>query len=131
MIIASIIIILLLVGYIGAGYKDGLVQTLGRLIGAVAGFVLARSWSASIAFIFNYFLPEGWGNLAAFVAIFFIVNRLVGFLFHIIEGPLKILSFIPLIKNLNSLLGAAIGIFEGIVMLGGSIWILTTFKLLP
>ena len=129
--LVNIILILLVLGFVGAGWKDGAIQTAGRVIGAVLGFILARSWSMSVAFIFQILLPASWARLAAFLVIFGFVTRLVGFVFKIAEGVFKIISIIPFIKSINSLLGAIAGLIEGIVFLGGAIWIVQNFSLFP
>lgn len=127
----SIILIVALLGFIGAGWKDGFIHTLGGLIGAVIGFAIARSLSISIAFIFAIFLPSDWARFVAFLLIFGIVTWIVGFVFKLAEGAFKIISFIPFLKSINNLLGAILGIFEGIIFMGGCIWIIENFSIIP
>lgn len=129
--LVNVILILLLLGFIGTGWKDGAIQTLGRVVGAVIGFLVARSWSIGLAALFEIVLPSGWARLAAFLVVFLFITRIVGFIFKLADGAFKILSFIPFVKPLNSLLGAIVGIVEGFVVLGGSIWIVQNFTLLP
>jgi uncharacterized membrane protein required for colicin V production len=125
----DIILVVILLGYIGQGWKDGFIHTAGRVVGAVLGFILARSWSLSIAFIFQILLPAGWARFIAFIAIFILVNRLVGWAFKLAESAFKIISFIPFLKSINNLLGAILGIFEGFIILGGCIWVIENFDL--
>jgi uncharacterized membrane protein required for colicin V production len=127
----NLLLIIAVLGFIGTGYKDGFVHTVGRLVGAVIGFVLARSFSISAASILAGILPSGWARFVAFAIIFIIVTEIVGFIFKLADGAFKILSIIPFLKTINNILGAILGIFEGIVLVGGTIWVLTNFNLVP
>jgi uncharacterized membrane protein required for colicin V production len=128
--ILDLILILILLGFVGQGWKDGFIHTAGRVIGAALGFVLARSWSLSIAFIFQILLPSGWARFVAFVVVFVLVNRLVGWIFRLADSAFKIISFIPFIKSVNNLLGAIMGIVEGFILVGGCIWVIENFDLI-
>jgi uncharacterized membrane protein required for colicin V production len=129
--VINIGILLLLIGYLSAGYKDGFVHTLGRLVGSVAGFLIARTWSISVSFLVGILLPSGWARFITFLIIFVMVNRVIGFVFHILEGPLRIVTFIPFLKSINNLLGSVVGFVEGVIMLGGVIWVIGNFDLFP
>jgi uncharacterized membrane protein required for colicin V production len=127
----NILLLVAVLGFIGTGYKDGFVHTAGRLVGAVIGFVLARSFSISAGSFLAGLLPSGWARFVAFAIIFIIVTEIVGFIFKLADGAFKILSIIPFLKTINNILGALLGIFEGIVLVGGTIWVLTNFDLIP
>ena len=131
MLLTNIIVVLLLIGFVGAGMKDGFIQTLGRLVGAVIGFIAARLWFVSVSAIIAPFMPSGWARLVAFIVIFIVITRLVGFAFKLVDGMYKILSFLPFLKSINSLLGALLGLLEGFILLGGAIYLIVTFKLVP
>ncbi|MBU1348953.1 CvpA family protein [Patescibacteria group bacterium] len=128
--LVELILILILLGHIGQGWKDGLIHTTGRVVGAVIGFIIARSWSISISFIFAILLPSGWARFVAFIVIFVVVNRLIGWAFKLADGVFKILSILPFVKSINGLLGAILGFLEGIIILGGIIWIVRNFDLI-
>lgn len=131
MLILNILLIVALLGFVGAGMKDGFVHTLGRLVGAVVGFLVARTWSISLGSFLSVFLPSGWARFVAFIIIFMIVTRLVGFLFKLADGAFRLLSVIPFLKTINNFLGALLGIVEGVIIIGGSIWIIVNFNLIP
>lgn len=131
MLIFNVILVLALVGFIGAGFKDGFVHTAGRLIGAVIGFVLARSFSIAGGSFLSIFLPAGWARLLAFLFIFMFVTQIVGFLFKLADGVFKIISVIPFVKTINNILGAILGIVEGFIVIGGTLWVITNFDLVP
>lgn len=131
MLIVSLVLIFLLLGFVGSGFKDGFIHTLGRLVGAVIGFVLARTWSISGAAILSLFMPYGWARFIAFIVIYMVITRLVGLLFKLADGAFQILSIIPFLKTINSFLGACVGLIEGILILGGVMWIVNNFSLVP
>ena len=131
MLIVNIIFILALLGFIGAGTKDGLVHTVGRLVGAIIGFVAARAWSINVAGFLALFMPAGIARLIAFIVIFIVISRLVGFLFKLVDGIFKILTIIPFLKSIDNLLGAIGGLAEGIIIIGGITFLIHTYALEP
>ena len=131
MLLVDILLIVALLGFVGAGMKDGFVHTFGRLVGAIIGFVAARAWSVYLVGIFGLFMPSGVARLVAFIVIFVLITRLVGFVFTLIDGVFKIVSILPFLKSINSLLGAILGLFEGVILVGGAIYLILTFALEP
>jgi uncharacterized membrane protein required for colicin V production len=61
-------------------------------------------------------------NLLAFFGLFILVNRLVGFLFYIIEKIFGLIAILPFLKTFNRLLGAALGLVEGTLVIGLAIY---------
>jgi uncharacterized membrane protein required for colicin V production len=131
MILVDIILAALFLGFIGMGLKDGCIHTLGRFLGAIVGFVVARAWSVRFALWLGVFLPSGWARIVAFVIIFLVVTRLVGWIFKLVDGLFNIVSIIPFVTSINRLLGALLGAVEGLIVLGGVIYIVRTFSLEP
>lgn len=129
--LTSVILLLLLLGFIAQGWKDGLIQTAGRVIGGMIGFLVARSWSIGIAFIFEILLPASWSRLIAFLVIFVFITHLVGIIFKLADKFFRIITILPLIKSVNSLVGSILGFIEGLITLGGTIWVITSFSLIP
>ena len=129
--IVDLVLILALLGFVGAGMKDGFVHTFGRLVGSIIGFVAARAWYVKIAGFLGLAMPTGWASVVAFIVIFAVITRLVGFLFTLIDGVFRIVSILPFLKSINSLLGAILGFVEGIILLGGAIYLILTFSLEP
>ena len=127
----NFLLIFFLLGFIGAGFKDGFIHTFGRFVGAIFGFLAARSFAIRIAGIVGFFVPSGWASLASFVVVFVIVTRLTGFVFKLADSAFKILTIIPFLKTIDKLLGAILGIVEGIVVMGGIIFLAYNFKIDP
>jgi uncharacterized membrane protein required for colicin V production len=71
----------------------------------------------------EYLLPAVGGNenlakLLAFFGLFLLISRGIGLVFYIIERIFSIVSIIPFLKTFNRLLGAALGLIEGLLILG-------------
>lgn len=128
--ILNLLLVIALLGFVGAGLKDGFVHTAGRLIGAVVGFIVARSFSITAGSFLAVLIPSGWARFVAFAIIFALVTEIIGFIFKLADGAFKILSIIPFLKTINNFLGAILGIVEGIIIIGGCIWVLQNFDLI-
>ncbi len=131
MLIIEIILIVLLLGFIGAGSKDGFVHAAGRLIGAILGFLAGKAWYLSLAPLLDVFLPAGWARIISFLIIFILITRLAGIIFKLVDGAFHLLSILPFLKSINSLLGGILGLLEGLLILGGAIYLITTLSLEP
>lgn len=127
----DLILLFILLGFFGSGLKDGFVHSFGRLIGSIFGFLAAKAWSISVATWLGGFVPLGWARLVAFILIFAIITRLIGFGFKLIDGVFNILSIVPFLKSINAFLGGILGLVEGVLLLGGAIYLVVTFKLVP
>lgn len=129
--LTNIILLLVILGFIAGGWKDGFVESFGRLIGALLGFILAQKFAHFLEPLFGTFLSDGWAKLIAFFLIFLIINRIIGFLFGLLGGVTHFLSYIPGVGLVHSFLGGVIGLFEGIIMVGGALWLLVSSKIFP
>ncbi|MFH1098678.1 MAG: CvpA family protein, partial [Candidatus Uhrbacteria bacterium] len=101
------------------------------LVGVVVGaFIAGRLFdpaAQTLAWAFG-----GNVNLARvvlFLLIFAIVNRLVGFVFYLIERAFKIIAILPFLSSINRLGGAVLGFLEGIIVLGAALYLTTKFPL--
>jgi len=130
MLLFNIVLVLILLAFIGLGLKDGFIHAFGRIVGAVIGFVAARAWYLPAAQIFSK-NPSGWTKVIAFLFIFLLITRLLGWVFKTLDATYKFIAKLPFMKSFNSLLGALLGFIEGLVILGGFFWINMTFSLLP
>jgi uncharacterized membrane protein required for colicin V production len=114
----DIALLILLFGFTWAGFWYGLIQTLGGIVGVIAGAVIAGR---------TYGTAAGWiasaTNLAltqwvAFMVIFIVVNRLAAIAVGIIGKALNVVSIVPGVKSANRLGGALVGLVEGALVLG-------------
>jgi uncharacterized membrane protein required for colicin V production len=131
MTLLDLILILVILAFVLAGLWFGLIHSLGAVIGTVAGVAVAGHyavpWGAAAK---GFFL--GNENLAR-VVIFFIVavlvNRLIGVVFWIIEKIFKFVSIIPFMKTFEKLLGGALGFVEGVIVVGGALYLAARFPI--
>jgi uncharacterized membrane protein required for colicin V production len=70
-------------------------------------------------------------NVLVLIILFLIVNRLVGFIFWLLDRVFSIITRLPFISSLNRLLGALFGLLEGIVALGIAFYFISRFPLSP
>lgn len=118
--ILDIIILIILAGFVFYGLFFGLIRTLGSLIGWVVGLWLTiMFYSTVFDWVKNLFFGhELAGKIIIFIVLFTLINRLIGFIFAVIDRTFDLLSVIPFLKTINRLAGAALGFIEGGLVLG-------------
>jgi uncharacterized membrane protein required for colicin V production len=123
MILFEIIAVIVVLAFVANGVKAGSIETLGRALGAVVGFLAARACSGWLIGAVSLFLPGDWAYALSFLVIFLAVDYLVGMVFALIENILKIFTRLPVLKQINGVLGGAFGLLEAVVVVGGVAWI--------
>jgi len=110
------------------GLWFGFIHTLGSVVGTFGGAFFA---GLSYDFIANWLIPIfGSPNLMkifAFIFIFLIFNRLIGFGFYVLDKMFNFLTFVPFLKTVNRLLGGVLGLFEGLLVIGLCLFIVSRF----
>lgn len=130
--VVDLIIIIILVGFLLFGLWFGLVHTLGSLLGTVLGvFLASRYYDQGAEWLMGV---TGWeGNttrVIMFVIAFIVINRLVGFFFHLAEKAAEATVIkLPLMGLMNRLLGMVFGLFEGVVTVGVILYFIERFPL--
>jgi membrane protein required for colicin V production len=116
----NFILIVLLAGFVLFGLWFGFVHTLGALAGTIVGAYLAGQFYEPVANVLAGLLHLDLNlmRVVAFLVLFVIINRLIGLLFYVIERAFKIVSIIPFLSTIDHLLGAVLGLFEGVIVLG-------------
>ena len=116
----DLVLILIWSGFVFYGLFFGLIRTLGSLLAVIAG-----AWAASIFYLDLFNLIESWffgldnlGKIVCFIIVFTVANRLIGFIFMILDKTFSIFSIIPFMKTINRLGGAILGFLEGALVLG-------------
>ena len=130
MTIFDVILLLILGGFVMFGLWFGLIHTLGSVFGAFAGAFFAGLWYEPL----GKWLESIFGNpnlmrIFAFIFIFIIVNRLLGFAFYVLDKIFNFLTIIPFLKTINRLLGGVLGFFEGVLVIGLSLFVVARFPL--
>lgn len=118
--LVDLIIILIVAGFVFFGLFFGFVHALGALVGTLAGAFIAGRTYEVVAQAVHSGIPTSLNvqRVVAFILIFTLVNRAIGLLFWFAEKALNFLSFIPFLKTINRLAGAAFGFLEGALVLG-------------
>jgi uncharacterized membrane protein required for colicin V production len=133
MILVDIVLLLIILSFVGRGWKNGFVESLGELVGAVIAFVAARFFAPGLGQILVLLMPGrlGLAQFIGFVIVFVLVLRLVGWLFTLADKILKIITKLPIISSVDKLLGAILGLFSGLVLVGSSVYVVLTLRLDP
>ncbi len=124
------ICLLIIVGGFGLfGLWFGLIHTIGSLLGTLVGLYLAARFYEPMA---NWLMNlTGWsGNFSKvlmFIIVFVIITRLVGFIFWLIGKILGIVTKLPFVSGLNHFLGLIFGLFEGVIIVGVSLYFIVRF----
>jgi len=133
MTILDIILIILLFGFAWFGFWFGLIHAIGGLVGTVIGAWLAGHFYAVLAApleqLFNYQGP--WLRLASFLAIFIAANRLIGFGFYLFDKSFAFLIRLPFLQTIDRLAGGVLGIVEGALVIGLTLYLATNYLNLP
>ena len=67
--------------------------------------------------------------MIVFVISFILINRAVGFVFWLIDKVLSVVTHLPFIHSIDSILGLALGLMEGAITLGLIIFFIERFPL--
>jgi len=126
--IFDIIILIILLGFVFYGLFFGLIRAVGSLTGLIVGIWLATLfYLPAFALVQNLFFGhDATGKIIVFLVLFTLINRLVCFLFTILDNTYNFISIIPFLKTINRLAGAAFGFVLGGFVLGLVFYYTTT-----
>jgi uncharacterized membrane protein required for colicin V production len=118
--IIDVILVVILAGFVFYGLFFGLIRTLGTFLGLlVAAFVASRLYLPVSLWLEQFFFGYvNLGKILVFLILFSLVNRLVGFLFYLLDRSLKLISIIPFVKSFNRLGGLVLGFCTGSLTIG-------------
>lgn len=127
----DIILLVIIGGFAMFGFWFGFFHTLGSLLGTILGAYLASRYYEPMA---NWLIGiTGWNHnisrVLMFIIAFVIINRLVGFVFWIIDKLTSIVTRLPFINSINRFVGLALGAFEGMLTLGLIVYFIERFPL--
>lgn len=124
-------LLLIIAGFALFGFWFGFVHTLGSLVGTILGAFLASRYYEWIAG--TIIDVTGWSHnavrITVFILLFLVINRLVGFLFWIVDRILSLVTRLPFIRSLDRILGLLLGAAEGAVTLGLIIFFIERFPI--
>lgn len=120
MAIFDIVLLIILSGFIFYGLFFGLIRTVGSLFGLVGGLWLTLIFYLTVFdWVKNLFFGHEFaGKIVTFLILFTLINRLIGFIFVLLDRTFDLISIIPFLKTINRLAGAALGFIEGGLVLG-------------
>mgnify|MGYP001579537872 CR=1 FL=1 len=120
------LLLIALAYFIFKGARRGFVATIGAFIGILLGAWAAGHYYESVA----QWLIEFWdfsimfAIVCAFVGLYLVVNIVMTL---IIRVATMVLHVLPLGKTMNKLIGAVLGLAEGLLLIGLIIWVVTLF----
>lgn len=115
----DVILLILLFGFVWAGFWFGLIQTLGGIVGVVAGAIIAgRTYTTVGGWIGGENTRLGLADWLAFTFIFVAINRVVAIATGTVGKILHVVKVVPGVSSANRLGGALVGLVEGVLVLG-------------
>ena len=115
----DIVLIVIVGAFVFFGLFFGLVHTIGSLIGTILGILGASHFVEPTFDAFGFILGGGSAaRIIIFIILFLVVSRLFGVILWFVEKIFGFFSIIPFAGTINRLLGAALGLIEGIVVVG-------------
>lgn len=127
----DLLLVLFLFGFVFFGFWTGLIHALGGLVGVAVGASIASRLFIPLASQYGFVFGgnENLAKVVTFMVIFVVVDRLVGLGFWVLEKVFNGLTVIPFLKTINRLGGALLGLVEGILVLGVSLYVASRFPI--
>lgn len=129
MTLIDLTLLVILGGFVLAGFWFGLIHMAGTLVGLIVGPILAGRFYLPFAAWLDTFVDwnENLLRVIAFILLFTIVNRAIGLVVLFAEKAYKIIAVIPFMTTFNRLLGAALGLIEGVFVLGLAVYVMARY----
>ncbi len=120
MTLFDFLLLIAIFGFMWFGFWFGAIHMVGGLIGTIAGSWLAGHYYDTLSLVISNILGinSPWLNLICFIKIFVLVNRLIGFIFYILDKTFGFLSRLPFIKTIDRLGGLVFGLLEAVMVIG-------------
>ena len=130
--ILDIILIVILATFMVAGWRYGLLRSVGSIIGMVVGaYVAGNYYEWGAGFLMNFIGDhQALASVLSFGIIFLVISQLFGIVVYFIDKVFNIVMIIPFVKGFNRLLGFLFGFFEGALLLGTIFYIIARFPFL-
>ena len=120
MTLIDIILLILLGGFVLFGFWFGIIHSLGALFGVLIGAGISTRYFETVT---QWIHPYSGGpinvvRIVVFIILFILINRLVGFVFYVLDKTFRFALMLPFLAGFNRLGGAVIGLVEGALVLG-------------
>lgn len=115
------------------GFRMGLIHMAGTFLGMLVGVVLAGRWYEGVGQWLAPILGLNplFANVVAFFLVMSLANRIVGLAFTIVDKALKLVKILPFIGTFDKLGGAILGLLEGIITLGLTLYLASKYDISP
>ena len=119
MVFIDIVLLVIVGAFVFFGLFFGLVHTIGSLLGTILGIIVASHFVEPTFDAFGFLLGGGSAaRIIIFIILFLVVSRLSGVILWFVEKIFGFFSIIPFAGTINRLLGAGLGLIEGIIVVG-------------
>jgi uncharacterized membrane protein required for colicin V production len=118
----DLIILAILLLFFAHGFKRGLIQVLGGLVGIVIGAYLASMLGQQF---------QGTTRFVAFFIVFVLINRVAALAFYLVDKIFHFVAIIPGLSTINRIAGGLVGLVEGIVVLGILLFVAQRLNFIP
>ncbi|MEK9155405.1 MAG: CvpA family protein [Patescibacteria group bacterium] len=116
--ITDIVLLLFTAVMLFAGWKSGFVRSLGSLFALAASVVAAFYAMNWIRDSFGYsFTANPWFTIITFVSLVIVAHWLAMYNVEALDLARKVISIIPFVNFVNSILGAVLGVLQSAVVI--------------
>lgn len=133
MFIVELALLAFLICFALVGFKRGFFKSIGRLIGVIVGFLVARAWAPAAVRVIVGFFPGRIGllEIVVFTSFFLFVERVVGWILRLVGGVFRCIPRYAFFNKAGSFLGGALGAVEGSLLAGGILYWIRIQRLDP
>jgi len=126
----DVVLLVALGGFVMFGAWFGLFHTLGSLFGTVAGTFFGGIGISIVGPLMHAIFGDSqWVDVITFMVIFAVFSRLVGFGFYVLDKSFSIMTKLPFLSSADRILGAVVGFFEGILVIGMILYVASKYDL--
>jgi uncharacterized membrane protein required for colicin V production len=124
MSIFDIILLVLIGAFVLHGLWFGFIRTLGNAVGLIVAAIVAGKYTALAVSYLGFLFMENTtaASIVLYILILIIAQRLVSFLFWIIDRLFGFLRWLPFVGFINRLLGGILGAVEGFVFVAAGVY---------
>jgi len=128
---ADVVIILIVLGSVAAGWKSGLIRSVGNLLADLIALFIAWRVYDPVAGLVEGILhwSENICHVLAFILVFSVASALLLLLVYTIDRVFNWLAIIPFLKTINRAGGAVFGLLRGGLLISIWLFVLTLFPL--
>ena len=127
-VIIDVILVVISILLIWGGYKQGFIRAAGSLLGLVASIALGI-WG--VTWIENLTGLELTNNTIVFVFVFLtlaiFISQIIRVIFSALDLVRRLMSIIPFVGLINSLLGAVLGVVQALILIAAVSYVTTHF----